>query len=101
MAAFRQRAIKYSIQPNEPGGIVQFNRPWQFIPSSQCKGSKVNDVFVDDDDVYDSSGHNKKDFVSEILHHILKRLNGEIEQESLTPLQLGQPAGIKTTLTAS
>lgn len=76
MAAFRQRAIKYSTQPNEPGGIVQFNQPWQFIPSSQGKGAKVNDVFVDDDDNDDSSGLNDKDFVSEILHHILKRLNG-------------------------
>lgn len=77
MAAFRRRAIKYSTQPNEPGGIVQFNQPWQFIPSSQRKGSKVSDVFVDDDDDNDDrSGHNDKDFVSEILHHILKRLNG-------------------------
>lgn len=76
MAAFRQRAIKYSTQPNEPGGIVPFNQPWQFIPSRERKGSKVNDVFVDDDDNDDSSGHNDKDFVSEILHHILKRFNG-------------------------
>lgn len=59
-----------------PVGSFKFNQPWQFIPSSQRKVSKVNDLFVYDDDNDDSSGHNDKDFVSEILHHILKRLNG-------------------------
>lgn len=46
-------------------------------------------------------GHNDKDFVPEFSHHILKRFNGEIEQESLTPSRLGQPADMQTMSTAA